>query len=137
MELEERETLSSPLHPKFLLRQPTRFSDLLIQRACTPCVLEGYLVAWGIEPRTSDLESDALTTRLLTAIDKKMWVVTVALWSRKWTCGWCVMSSSLVPMKTPSYRGRCMESMSKLKRSPNGVVWKLGEVVAISGVVVT
>ncbi|GFT76590.1 uncharacterized protein TNCV_3678271 [Trichonephila clavipes] len=30
----------------------------------TPCVLGGYLVASGIEPRPSGLESDALTTRL-------------------------------------------------------------------------
>ncbi|GFU81738.1 hypothetical protein TNCV_3086501 [Trichonephila clavipes] len=37
------------------------------RRARTPCVLGGYLVASGIEPKPSGLESDALTTRLLTA----------------------------------------------------------------------
>ncbi|GFX14266.1 hypothetical protein TNCV_1767601 [Trichonephila clavipes] len=51
-----------------LVIQPTRLSDPLIQRALTPCVLGGYLVASGIEPRPSGLESDALTTRLLTAL---------------------------------------------------------------------
>ncbi|GFW15836.1 hypothetical protein TNCV_1545701 [Trichonephila clavipes] len=35
--------------------------------ARTPCVLGGYLVTSGIEPRPSGLESDALTTRLPTA----------------------------------------------------------------------
>ncbi|GFT63345.1 hypothetical protein TNCV_3696091 [Trichonephila clavipes] len=37
-------------------------TDPLIQRARTPRVLDGYLVASGIEPRPSGLESDALTT---------------------------------------------------------------------------
>ncbi|GFW95511.1 hypothetical protein TNCV_1722121 [Trichonephila clavipes] len=43
-----------------LVIQPTRLSDPLIQRARTPGVLGGYLVASGIEPRPSGLESDAL-----------------------------------------------------------------------------
>ncbi|GFW97865.1 uncharacterized protein TNCV_1426281 [Trichonephila clavipes] len=38
-------------------------------QARTPCVLGGYLVASGIEPRPSGLESDALTTRLPTALN--------------------------------------------------------------------
>ncbi|GFY01482.1 hypothetical protein TNCV_2606691 [Trichonephila clavipes] len=36
--------------------------------ARTPCILGGYLVALGIETRPSSLESNALTTRLPTAI---------------------------------------------------------------------
>ncbi|GFU04624.1 hypothetical protein TNCV_4377091 [Trichonephila clavipes] len=59
MELTEWEgnILQSPA----LVIQPTRLSDPLIKRARTPCVLGGYLVASGIEPRPSGLESDALT----------------------------------------------------------------------------
>ncbi|GFV11756.1 hypothetical protein TNCV_977451 [Trichonephila clavipes] len=61
------ETFSSPLHSWFLLRTPTRLSDSLVLRPRTPCVLRGYLVSSGIEPRPSSLESDALTPRLPTA----------------------------------------------------------------------
>ncbi|GFV09582.1 hypothetical protein TNCV_3159791 [Trichonephila clavipes] len=50
-----------------LVIQPTRLSDPLIFRARTPCVLGGYLVASGNEPRPSGLESDALTTKLPTS----------------------------------------------------------------------
>ncbi|GFX11096.1 hypothetical protein TNCV_4503111 [Trichonephila clavipes] len=50
-----------------LLIQPTRFSVPRIERPRTLCVLGGYLVVSGIEPRPSSLKSDAVTTRQLTA----------------------------------------------------------------------
>ncbi|GFT94887.1 hypothetical protein TNCV_1471941 [Trichonephila clavipes] len=53
------------------LRLPTRLSDVLIYRARALCVLGGYLVPSGIEPRSSGLEADALTTRLPTALPTK------------------------------------------------------------------
>ncbi|GFU96843.1 hypothetical protein TNCV_5093171, partial [Trichonephila clavipes] len=61
MELDERGIFSSPLW--FQLRTPTRLSDPLILQARTPCVLGWYLVASGIKPRLSGVESDALTPR--------------------------------------------------------------------------
>ncbi|GFV93786.1 hypothetical protein TNCV_366851 [Trichonephila clavipes] len=62
------------LQPPALVIQPARLSDPLIQRARTPRVLEGYLVASGFEPRPSDLEYDALTTRLPTAQSRILFV---------------------------------------------------------------
>ncbi|GFW48724.1 hypothetical protein TNCV_4243051 [Trichonephila clavipes] len=58
----EKNILQSPA----LMVQPKRLSDPLIYQARSPCVFGGYLVASGIEPRQSGLESDALTTRLPT-----------------------------------------------------------------------
>ncbi|GFY29493.1 hypothetical protein TNCV_2626641 [Trichonephila clavipes] len=46
----------------------THDSDHVTRRACTLCVLGGYLVASGIEPRPSGLGSDALTIRLPTTL---------------------------------------------------------------------
>ncbi|GFT33594.1 uncharacterized protein TNCV_4381771 [Trichonephila clavipes] len=45
-------------------------------RARTPCILGGYLVASGIEPRPSGLEYDALTTRLPTVLLIKVYELT-------------------------------------------------------------
>ncbi|GFX79990.1 hypothetical protein TNCV_2890451 [Trichonephila clavipes] len=63
MELKGREIFSSP----YACDSAHKTSELVIKRARTPCVLGGYLVASGIEPRPSGLKSDALTTRLPTA----------------------------------------------------------------------
>ncbi|GFW34101.1 hypothetical protein TNCV_287841 [Trichonephila clavipes] len=42
----------------------------------------------------------------------------------------CVMSLRPVPLKTRNVGGRCTKILSMLKRSPVGVVWKLGEGVS-------
>ncbi|GFW34756.1 hypothetical protein TNCV_953841 [Trichonephila clavipes] len=66
MELEGREIFSSSRHPGFCCDFRKTFGPTDLTRACvTLCVLGGYLVSSGMEPRPFGLESDALTARTL------------------------------------------------------------------------
>ncbi|GFT26805.1 hypothetical protein TNCV_3709891 [Trichonephila clavipes] len=55
----ERGKYSPAPYPScFLLRPPTGLTYSLINRARTPCVLRGYLMGSGTEPRPTSLEPE-------------------------------------------------------------------------------